>query len=136
ELSGEAPAGSRALELRGRGCGPELAGGVHPHDLGRARDRGPAHALKEGALLDSLGADPDRPGLTGNALVRDVDVVGAAGQVPAGARAERDVRVAGPVLGERLVAGGRVVVAGRVRELRLEAGGDVEAARCVAADRV
>lgn len=83
-----------AVERR-RGRGAELPGGVHPDDLGRPGDRGPAYTLKEGGGLGSVRADPDRPRLAGDAGVGDVDVVRSRCQAGASAGAEGQVLRAG-----------------------------------------
>src|SRR4051794_33277892 len=130
DLGEQTPPGRGAQRLAapelggGRGARPELAARVdenwHP-----AGDRGPEAPRQEGSLLSSIGADPDRPRLAGDAGVGDVEVVRAGGEVLASAGAVRQVRVAGLVGVEGQVTERRVVVAGRVREQRLEAGGVV-----------
>ena len=81
---------------------PELPLGVDDDRLGGSVDRLAADPGDEGAGLVALGPDPDHLRLPGLAVVGDVDVVRAGGEVLAGAEAEAEVRAAGACFVERI----------------------------------
>src|SRR5438046_1810894 len=85
--------------------------------------------------LSSHVADTDGVGLASNALVADVDVVVARGEIQAGAIAQGDITAAS-VIKKRTVAIGHVVAAGSVAIKCLSAVGHVAAAGCVASERL
>src|SRR5262249_6841223 len=119
---------------RGGGRRPELPVGVDEDGLRRSRDRGAAHPGQERPDLVRI-ADPNRPRLAGLAGVRDIDVVRAGRELGPRVGADPDVRVAGGVFVERLIAKRRVVVAPRVAIEREGPGGGVLVALLVAAER-
>ena len=56
--------------------------------------------------------DPDRTGLSSHAMIADVDVVIACGEVNSGASAQSDVAITNRIGGQRLIPHGGIVSAG------------------------
>ena len=124
----------RGARLRGGGRRPQLPLGVDDDRLAGPRDRPAADPGDVGAGLIALGPEPDHLRLPGLAVVGDVDVVRAGGEVLAGAEAEGEVGAAGAVL-ERIRSEGEVLVAGRVGREGGEPRGEVVAAGGVGEER-
>src|SRR5262249_3439937 len=114
-------------------------GGLHAEPSATVDEhRAAAHRRREDARNESgrMGfADADRARLGVDTLVRDVDVVVAAGQLDSGIRAERNIVLAFGVCRQRLEPDGGVVRPGLIVPERARAAGGVVAAGRVVLER-